>query len=82
MGIIENLESLEDNFSAVKMVYNSSSRDERTLLNLLDELDRIERYFKSVKSNFLNQQYINSKLKEIKEFITQIEEDLKVFCID
>ena len=66
MGIIENLESLEDNFSAVKMVYNSSSRDERTLLNLLDELDRIERYFKSVKSNFLNQQYINSKLKEIK----------------
>ena len=82
MGIIENLEILEDNFATIKLVYYNSSSNEKTLLQLLDELDRIERYFKSVKSNFLNQQYINSKLKEIKEFITQIEEDLKVFCID
>ena len=83
MGIIENLEIYEENFEQVKLIYSSSNtRDEKTLLLYLSELDKIRNAFKSAKSLFLDKKYIANKIKEVNKLIADIEEDVKRFTIN
>ena len=82
MGIIKNLEILENNFFTVNMVYNSNSKDEKHLLLLLDELDKIERGFKSANSHFIDKTYLNNKIKEVQDLIANIETTIKCLNSD
>lgn len=77
MGILENLEKIEDRLATIEKLYSTGSHtDEITLQYYLYELESIVSELQSVTSKFLNKEVIASLTEKANNLVAKIEDDL------
>lgn len=77
MGILENLENIEDRLMTVEKLYTTGSHtDQIALQYYLYELETIIHELQSANSKFLDKEVIASLTNKAKNLVSKIEDDV------